>query len=164
MRALWRASIWHPDAIAWGERKYLNLKRVWLPVYDVIAILAGINAALYGSRLLDRIYGPFTDLIGMFFSLVALVCLAGVAFPRLWAVEIIGKSILIGMVIAYIWAIILSPSPEQVAAMEAPNWFIVTMLILPLPLPMFRLELLATEWADRRGDERRRQQAEVRDD
>jgi hypothetical protein len=155
MRALWRASIWHPDALPEAD-KYRSLKRVWLPVYDVIAVLAGITAALYGSRLLDRLYGDLTDAIGAFFAVIALVCLAGVAFPRLWAVELAGKSILIGMVIAYATAIVVSPSPEQLAAKEAPSWFITVMLLLPLPLPIFRIELLVTEWADRRAVERRR--------
>lgn len=145
-RRLWAASIWHPSAIGPREQKYRSLKRVWLPAYDLVALLAGITAALYGSRLLDRIYGDFTDVIGGFFSFIALVCLAGVSFPRLWAVEIIGKSILVGMVVAYAFAIVLSPSPEQLAVF----------LLLPLPLPLFRLELLATEWADRRAVERRR--------
>lgn len=157
-----RASIWHPLAIGPLEQKYRSLKRVWLPLYDVVAMLAGITAVMYGSRLLDRLYGDFTDVIGGFFTLVAFVCLLGVAFPRLWAVEIVGKSILIGMVIAYATAIVLSPSPEQLAAKEAPSWFITVMLLLPLPLPLFRLELLATEWADRRAVERRRNQGVTR--
>lgn len=155
MRALWQASIWHPEAIPLHERKYASLKRVWLPLYDLIAIWAGVNAVVFGSRLLDRLYGPFTDVIGVFFSLVALVCLAGVAFPRLWVVELVGKFVLVGMIIAYIAAIVVSPSPEQLLAREAPSWFIVTMLALNLWLPFWRIENLTTEWADRRAVARR---------
>lgn len=153
---LWRASIWHPDAIPLHERKYASLKRVWLPLYDVVAVVAGITAILYGSRLLDRLYGSFTDVIGVFFSLVAVVCLAGVAFPKLWAVELAGKVVLVGMIVGYIGAIIVSPSPEQLLAREAPSWFIVAMLALNLWLPLWRIENLTVEWADRRADDRRR--------
>jgi hypothetical protein len=156
LRRLYAATIWHPAAIGPLEQKYRSLKRVWLPLYDTVAILAGITAAVYGSRLLDRLYGDFTDAIGVFFALVATVCLTGVVFPRLWAVEFVGKSVLVGMIIAYATAIVVSPSPEQLAAQEAPSWFITVMLLLPLPLPMFRLELLTTEWADRRAVDRRR--------
>lgn len=163
MRRLWRASIWHPDAIPLHEQKYRSLKRLWLPVYDIIAVLAGITAAVYGSRLLDRLYGDFTDAIGLFFSFVALVCLAGVAFPRLWALEIAGKSLLVGMILAYAIAIVVSPSPEQIAQQEAPSWFVSVILLLPLPLPLFRLDLLATEWADRRAVERRKPLEGARD-
>lgn len=155
-RRLWEASIWAKGALPLHEQKYRSLKRVWLPLYDVVLVIAGINAVLYGSRLLDRLYGDFTDVIGAFFSAIALVCLAGIAFPRLWAVEFVGKTLLVAMVIAYISAIILSPSPAQVQANEPPNWFIVTMLAATLPLPLFRLELLTTELADRRAVERRR--------
>lgn len=163
MRRLWRASIWHPGAIPLHEKKYASLKRVWLPLYDVVAAAAGVTAIVYGSRLLDRLYGPFTDTIGVFFSIVALICLAGVAFPRLWAVELAGKFVLVGMIIAYIAAIIVSPSPEQLLAREAPSWFIVAMLALNLWLPFWRIENLTTEWADRRADERRREAVATRD-
>jgi hypothetical protein len=156
LTAMWRASIWHRDAIPVREQKYRSLKRVWLPVYDVLAFLAGVAGVVYGSRLLDRLYGDWTDLVAGLFAAVALVCFAGVAYPRLWAVELAGKSVLVGMVVAYAVAIVVSPSPEQMVAKEAPSWFIFTMLLLTLPLPMFRLELLATEWADRRAVERRR--------
>jgi len=156
LRALWRASIWHPDAIPLHEKKYASLKRVWLPLYDTVAILAGIAAIAYGSRLLDRLYGPFTDVIGVVFIAVAAVCFAGVAFPCLWAVELAGKVVLVGMIVAYISGIVVSPSPEQLLAREAPSWFIVAMLALNLWLPLWRIENLTGEWADRRADERRR--------
>jgi hypothetical protein len=163
MRALWRATIWHRDAIPLHEQKYASLKRVWLPLYDFVAVLAGVAAIVWGSRLLDRLYGSFTDPIGGFFTLVALVCLAGVAFPRLWAVELAGKFVLVGMICAYIAAIIVSPSPEQLLAQEAPSWFVVAMLGLNLWLPFWRIENLTTEWADRRADERRSRKAVARD-
>lgn len=156
MRWLWQRSIWHPDAIPLHERKYASLKRVWLPLYDVFAVLAGVAAIAHGSRLLDRLYGPFTDVIGVVFIAVALVCLAGVAIPRLWAVELAGKVVLVGMIVAYIAGIVVSPSPEQLLAREAPSWFIVAMLALNLWLPLWRIENLTMEWADRRADERRR--------
>lgn len=145
LRTLWRATIWHPDAIPPEEWKFRNLKRVWLPVYDLVAIGAGVSAVVFGSRLLDRLYGSATDAIGGVFAAVAMVCLLGVAFPRLWAVEVVGKVLLVGMVVAYMAAIMLSPSPEQLLAKEAPNWFVIWMLAFGLPLAMFRLDMLAHE-------------------
>lgn len=144
-RRLWQATIWSRGAIPEEEWKYRNLKRVWLPIYDLIAVGAGIMAVLHGSLLLDRLYGDATDAIGLVFSAVALVCLLGVTFPRLWAVEVVGKVVLVGMVIAYMSAIAISPSPEQIIAKEAPNWFVVWMLAFGLPLAMFRLDMLAHE-------------------
>lgn len=155
LAAAGRASIWHRHAIPQREQKYRSLKRVWVPAYDALAFLAGLAGVVYGSRLLDRLYGDFTDVVAGLFSLVALVCFVGVAFPRWWKVAFGGTSLLVGMVVAYAFAILVSPSPEQLLAKEAPSWFIFAMLLLTLPLPIFYLELLATEWADRRAVERR---------
>ena len=146
MRRLWRASIWHPDALPPDEWKYRNLKRVWLPLYDVIAIFAGIQAVMYGSTILNRLFAPvMVDTLGLVMTLVATVCLAGVAFPRLWVVEIIGKVMLVGLVAGYVTTILLfSENP-------GPNLFVVGMLTFGLPLAFFRLNLLGEEIKERRA-------------
>ncbi|RKE60473.1 hypothetical protein [Microbacterium sp. AG238] len=145
---LYRASIWHPDAIPPDEWKYRNLKRVWLPIYDLIAIFAGIQAVLFGSTILDRLFHPeLVDLLGITMATIATVCLAGVAFPSLWRVEIIGKVLLVGLVAGYITSILLfSQRPE-------PNLFVVGMLTFGLPLAFFRLNLLGEEMKERRPEE-----------
>lgn len=140
------ASIWHPDAIAPDEWKYRNLKRVWLPAYDVIAILAGIIAILQGSPLLNRLFTPLlVDAFGGCLAVVAAVCLAGVAFPRLWVVELVGKIILVALVAAYAATILIFPSTPL------PNHFVVLMLAFSVPLPLFRLNLLGEEHKERRA-------------
>lgn len=151
MRGLYRASIWSPDAIPPGEWKYRNLKRIWLPTYDVIAVIAGVVAALQGSPLLNRLFPDIlVDGLGYGLAIIATVCLAGVAFPRLWAVEIVGKIILVALVAAYATMILLFPSTPQ------PNHFVVLMLAFSLPLPLFRLNLLGEEVKERRAVRGRR--------
>lgn len=146
MRGLFRASIWHPEAIPPGEWKYRNLKRVWLPIYDAIAVVAGIVAALQGSPLLNRLFPDvLVDGLGYGLAVIAFVCLVGVAFPRLWAVEIIGKIILVSLVAAYATMILIFP------ATPTPNHFVVLMLAFSLPLPLFRLNLLGEEVKERRA-------------
>ena len=132
-----------------------NAKRIWLPVFDVIMIASGINAIVFGSRLLDRLYGDFTDVIGAAFVLVAAACLIGVGWPRMWPVEIVGKILLVSMIFGYVAAIILSPSPEQLAAKEAPSWFVASMLLGLTLFPLARLDRLLDEWVKRRGTRRR---------
>lgn len=146
MRALWRASIWHPDAIPPDEWKFRNLKRVWLPLYDMIAIFAGVQAVLFGSTILNRLFPPsLVDLLGVILTIVATVCLGGVAFPRLWVVEIIGKVLLVGLVAGYVTTILMfSENP-------GPNLFVVGMLTFGLPLAFFRLNLLGEEFKERRA-------------
>jgi len=152
MRTLARvfaASIWHPDAIPSDEWKYRNLKRVWLPVYDLIAILAGITAAVQGSPILNRLFNEqLVGSLGVALAVVATVCLAGVAFPRLWAGEIIGKTLLVGLVAAYATTILVFP------ATLTPNHLVVLMLAVSLPLPLFRLGLLGEEHKERRAARR----------
>lgn len=146
LRRLYRASIWHPDSIPVEEWKYRNLKRVWLPLYDLLAMWAGLNAFLTGTELLNRLFGAtLVDYVGLTFFMVAFVCLLGVAFPRLWAIEIIGKSLLVGMVLAYVAAILFFPSRPD------PNFFIISMLFWGIPLALFRLNLLGEEWKERRA-------------
>lgn len=148
------ASIWHPDAINPDEWKYRNLKRVWLPTYDLLAVLAGIVAALQGSPLLNRLFSAaLVDTFGVALAVVAAVCLAGVAFPRLWVVEIVGKVILVGLVAAYAATILIFPTSPT------PNHFVVLILAFSLPLPLFRLNLLGEEHKERRAAREAREAA-----
>lgn len=147
MRRLFRASIWHPEAIPVEEWKYRNLKRVWLPLYFALAFVNGILAAWVGSRLLHRLFGEqLTDWLGFGLAAVGAVCFAAVAFPRLWAVAIPAVSTLVGMVLAYVGAILLFPSPDR----TDPAFFIAGMLFFGLPFAMFYVNLLGEEWKERR--------------
>ena len=55
IRRLWAATIWAPGVVADGD-SWRNAKRIWLPLFDVIMIISGINAIVFGSRLLDRLF------------------------------------------------------------------------------------------------------------
>jgi hypothetical protein len=145
LRKVWRASIWHPDAIHPAEFKYRNLKRIWLPLYDLIAVWAGINAVLYGSTLLNRLFpDPWVDVLGGLFTVVAVICLIAVAFPCLWAVEIVGKVLLVSLIAGYIATIVFFSTAPQ------PQLFVVGVLAFGLPLALFRLNLLGEEVKQRR--------------
>lgn len=146
-KRLFAASIWAHGAIPVDEWKFRNLKRVWLPLYDVIAIYAGLQAVLYGSTILNRLFEPFVvDVLGVAMTFIATVCLAGVAFPRLWAIEMVGKTLLVALVIGYVTTILLfSESPT-------PNLFVIGMLTWGLPLAFFRLNLLGEELKERRAE------------
>ena len=146
MRRLFAASIWAPGAIPADEWKYRNLKRVWLPTYDVVAILAGVVATVQGSPLLNRLFSELlVNMFGTGMAVIAMICLLGVIFPALWAVELVGKAILVGIVSAYATTILLFASNPQ------PNDFIVLMLAFSLPLPLFRISLLGEEIKERRA-------------
>lgn len=145
MGALWRASVWHPLAIPLDEWKFRNLTRVWLPFYYLIALFSGVQAIYFGSPLMNRLFvDSFVDFIAVMFALVALATLISVAFPRLWLPEIISTLVLVGLVTAYVAAILIfSRTPE-------PNFFVVGMLTWGLPFAFFRLNLLGEEIKERR--------------
>lgn len=145
-RHLWRRTIWHPRAIPPEEWKFRNLKRVWLPIYDLIAIWAGVQAVAYGSSILNRLFPPsLVDVLGVALAVAATVCLAGVIFPHLWKVEIVGKVLLVGLIAGYITMILLFGENP------GPNLFVVGMLTFGLPLAFFRLSLLGEEWKERKA-------------
>ena len=73
------------------------------------------------------------------------VCFVADAFPRLWPVAMVGKSLLVGMIAAYVAAILFFPSRPE------PNWFIIAMLAFGLPLALFQVNLLGEEWKERRA-------------
>lgn len=143
-----RASIWHPYAIPPEEWKFRSLKRVWLPLYDAVAFGAGLWAALFGSPILHRLFEePVVDLMGSLLAVTAIICFLGVAFPRLWRWEIGGKVILVALLGAYASAVLLfRTSPDPGAA------FVSFVILLSLPLPVFRLHLLGEEIKERRED------------
>lgn len=146
LRRLWAASIWAPGMIPPDEWKFRNLKRVWLPLYDLIAVFCGVQAFLFGSPLLNILFpADLIDVLGVMMAAAALVCLAGVAFPRLWLVEIVGKIILVGMISAYVATIML------LSQNAGSNLFVVGMLTFGLPLAFFRLNLLGEELKERRA-------------
>lgn len=147
-------TVWARGALANEPRKYRPLKRLWLPLYNVVAIVNGLLAVAFGSRILDQIFGDAVDLVGYLFAGVAFTCLVGVAFPRLWRVEFAGKVLLIGMIVGYIVCILAFPSPQQLELKEAPSFFVSGMLVFGLPLACFGLDLLTREEFDRRVQRR----------
>lgn len=149
LRRVGRATIWHPDAIDVDEYKFRSLKRVWLPLYDAVAIGAGLWAALYGSPILRSLFdGPVITSMGVGLMLIATVCLMGVVFPALWRWEIVGKVALVALLASYAAAVVwFRPN------LEPATGFVAFIIALTLPLPVFRLSLLGEEIKERReGD------------
>lgn len=149
LRRLYAASIWHPGAIPKPEYKYRNLKRVYLPAYDLIVVYIGIMGALFGSELLNRIFHPeLVDAFSIIFSVVGIVCFLGIAFPRLWAVEMVSKIVLLGMLGGYVASIIFYGT--RIGETSLPNLFVIGMIALGFPVVLFRLELLGIEYRERK--------------
>src|SRR6187402_1295973 len=98
MRRLWRSTIWAQGAIPAIEWKYRSLKRVWLPLVDVLFILGGLSAVEFGVPAINEFFPDgMVDLWGVMLAAVAAVCLVGVAFVRLWWLEATAKCLLLSV-------------------------------------------------------------------
>lgn len=147
-RRLARASIWHPDAIPPEELKYASIKRVWLPLYDFIAVLAGIWALAFGSPILHKLFSnDAVDFLGALLAAAGLICFFGVLFPALWRVEIACKLVILMLLGGYAATIVVfrtNPEPEAL--------FIVFILCLGMIPPLIRLSILGEEIKDRHDE------------
>jgi hypothetical protein len=144
LRKAWRQTVWSADSIEPDEWKYRSLVRVWLPIFDLIAIIASCWAFMYGSPILHRLF-PQDGLIVLLatgFFMVTLACFIGVVIPALWRLEILAKTLLMSMLAGYGASILLLTTP--------PDWFPAFIIMMTLPLPFFRLSLLGEEIKERR--------------
>lgn len=149
LRRIGRNSIWAKGAIPVEEWKYRNFKRVVLPVYDFLVVLAGITAIVWGMPSFQEIFpGEVVDALGWLLVFVAVICLLGVSFPRLWAIEILGKALLLGIIVAYIIAL-FGLAVQGVGTRE----FVMAVVSMTLPIPVYRIGMLGTEIRDRRDDD-----------
>jgi hypothetical protein len=88
------------------------------------------------------------DALGIAFAIIATVCLAGVSFPGLYRLEIAGKAALVGLLGAYAGAVVLFNANGDIT-----SWFVAFVILMTLPLPLFRLNLLGEEIKERRNEE-----------
>lgn len=151
MKRLWHASIWAPGGIPVEEWKYRNLKRVVLPIFDLLVILAGFYGAKYGVPAVEEFYpASMIDTVSHTFATVGLLCLVAVAFPRLWLMEVVAKSLVIGLLAAYVLSLALLTADG-----DSTRGFVSVIAVMGLLLPSWRLGILGTERRDRRDEKRK---------
>ena len=148
LQRVYRQTIWHPDAVEDAEFKYRNLRRVWLPLFDVLSIWIGFLAVQYGSTSLNKMFpAVVVDVAGSIFTLAATLALVGVVFPRLFLAEIVGKVVMVSLLGTYsvlIWASFL--------AGEVQSGFVAGMLMLPMILPFAVLQIRGEEIKQRKTE------------
>ena len=146
MRNIFSMSIWAPNAIPSDEWKYRNLKRVMFPVIDVIFILSGLSAAYYGVPAISEFYHRgVVDSFALAMSLSGFAALLGVAFPKLWALEIGAKSVLLGLMVVYFTSLFILTRIG-----EGNRGFVLGIAAVAIAPVIWRLSLLGNEWQQRR--------------
>jgi len=132
---------------------------------NLILAVTALTAGLGSGAAVAALSPFFAFLLGIgpqLLPIVPAIALGNLAYVvLLWALAGAAALLLIGMNAAYIWGIVSSPSAEQLAAKEAPNWFIVTQLCGTLIALYFWIEVLITDLVKRRADERRQQAVDL---
>jgi hypothetical protein len=152
-RARWEAvarhTVWHRDAIPLLERKYASpLKRAFLPMYDAIAVLAGIYAIYSGIPSLDALVPQMVStVVGFLFIGAAVVALIGIAVPAAWRLEIAGKLVLFGILGTYLIALRVLAADG-----EGTRDFVGCVVAMAMLVPLLRLWVLGKEIGERRED------------
>lgn len=130
LRALWRASIWHPHAIDVDNFKRRWTLRVWVPAYLITMILAGRGVIVSGSPVLDRVFDDWlVDTLGWVLLLSAATALLGVIF-RVWLAQIIGMVVIIGMAGTYAASLLVAS--ESTSSRDFLAWLVLGTVWMPL--------------------------------
>lgn len=141
---LYRASIWHPDAIPVLELKYADLKRKLFPVVDICCIYMGLIGLFFGLPSIDTAYGSYVASVGGgVFAACSMGALLGISFPKLWVVEVIGKCVMIGCMVTYGLAVLVTNS-WNVENADA-RLYVLGLIGIAVGLVAFRLGLLRFE-------------------
>lgn len=138
------------------EQEHLKwLKRVWLPLFDVLAILAGFRSVSSGIPAIDALLPPeLADALCYALVVIAFLCLVGILVPRLAFLEVLAKSALIAIFSCYIIALRI-----LVAEGESARDFVSITVAMAMILPFFRLGILADEKRKREAKKREQESA-----
>lgn len=142
--SLWRRfvsrTVWAPEAIPPEEWDYRNVPRVWLPLYDLTIMLAGLVGAINTMPALDLIFDPWiVDIMAGFLVLTALLCLVGVVF-RMIRVEAYAKVAPVGLIGSYSIALLTLAAGDSLGRV-----FIGVLSIALLFPPFSRLQVLGAK-------------------
>lgn len=146
MHALWRASIWHSDAIPESEgRASRELKRYVLPGFDLLMLLMGIAGVARGMPSFTQVYDSAVSYAAGWALLAAgASAFLGIAFPRFWMAEAAGKLlmlIVIGGYAAALWVLNFQGIGER--------WIVAVAFTALLVLPVWTLSRLGRERRER---------------
>lgn len=146
LKRLWRQTVWSKGAIPPEEWRYRSQKRFWYPTIDFLFIGLGWSCIYFGIPAINEFFPDWqVDLFGVGLLVWAHLALVGVAFYRLWWLEIIAKCMLIGQMASYISALLILTAYGSNA-----RGFIAGIAMLATVPMMMRLSVVAAEWQERR--------------
>lgn len=120
-----RLTVWHPINTDPSDDDRWTV-RVWLPLYDLLAVSAGIVAFWIGSPFLNRLFpGWVVDTAALAFILAGLITLAGVTIPSLWRIEAGGKIAMSFLLTSYASLVMAFPAAGGIS-----NLFVTIILVM----------------------------------
>lgn len=143
---LYSKTIWAHGAIPIEEWKYRNLKRVSLPLVSLLFFLGGYAVVRYGLPTINVFFpGGVVTLGGRLLSFAGFISLLGIVFPKLWPLEMLGYSIILGLFVGYFVAALW-----LTAVGSNGRGFVLMLDLIAINLIVWRLTLLGSEWQARR--------------
>lgn len=147
MNTILSKTIWGRKSIPYEEWHYRNLKRIMFPFINVMYFFAGIVSLNHGVWPLNQHFpSEILNTFSILLSVSAVICFIGISIPKLWIVEIIGKSMIIGLMAGYIVSIALVNEAQYF------DLFVSIVAITPI---VWRVSLLGGEWQTRRLNKQR---------
>jgi hypothetical protein len=142
VRAIYGASIWHPDAIPESEgTASAELKRYVLPAFDLLIVVMGVAGIARGMPSFTAVFDAGVSIVAGWALLAAgIAALVGISFPRLWMAEAVGKItmlIVIGGYASALWVLNFEGVGQR--------WIVAVAFTLLLVLPVWTLSRLGRE-------------------
>ncbi|MDF2991467.1 MAG: hypothetical protein K0S37_1981 [Microbacterium sp.] len=134
MRALWRASIWHPDAPSMQkvQTRFRPVFRIGLPVFDVALIAFSVFGIVFGSRAVEEFtLWWFTPLLAGAIGVASAAALGGLVFQKP-KIELTSKFVLGVCIAVYVVFLIASATVRSASAALTAALAIAVLTILAL--------------------------------
>lgn len=102
-KRLWQATVWAPNGVPAAAWRFRGIFRLVLPLTDVFFLYFGTVSWWTGVSAVRAATGhEYAAWWSASVALAALGALVGVAFPKLWALELAAKIALVGLIFGYV--------------------------------------------------------------
>ncbi|MFL2001425.1 hypothetical protein [Microbacterium sp. A1-JK] len=153
LRRLYRATVWAPHGLDHVPEGYRGLFRWVLPLTDAFFFWFGAVGWWNGIATVETASSQgWQETWSAAIAVFALAAFIGVAFPRLWVLEMVSKLFLVGLISVYIAIFLGRGFADPLVAATA--GLICVLILLPV-WKLFRLSRqAATWWAARKARKR----------
>ena len=130
-RRLWRETVWSPNGVPKEDWPFRGLFRWVLPLTDVFFIWFGLAGWWQGINTVQEAASPAWQVYwSSYLAIAATIALVGVAFPRLWWLELCAKVPLISLVSVYI--VVLLERGLTMPQVQATAGLVVILVLTPI--------------------------------